>query len=515
MGNGRKTSCVLCHRSEETKITGALSTKEQVTAHQNCLLYSSGIFCTDSPLLDDLFGFSVYDVLDEVKRGSRLVCHHCKKKGATAGCELKRCKKSFHYPCAVQEGAEIFEDHENGKFGLYCLNHCEPKNGDSANELQKPRPAKTPSKAGPSKETYCLSCEEAEGNIGLESLSNCIIMSYCDKRAPSSHKRRSNGDSSAAGPSSHSSDSSSATRCSFKRQLSLGDPEEKVSPSKRKWKRITSDSSISDNELIPPLESDIDESANSVPEHQPTGPQLISTDSERPTGSPAGNQVADEVRHENNDEDETFIVSDAESESLLPPVKDYVISGASAALSQLVSVKVQTVKRECEESFPAESPVRSPEQAVARQSSPVPPPSPGRSKPRRVAGSPPCSSSVISPAAPEPVCVTLLSSPSPPPAPPSHSQPGIDSASFWRSCNAAGCTQAIFTDFINGMNDICSRIQAGQASQEDYSCALSVMVASGRLVEFVAKQQEEIQRKQTELQKAAAAMKEVVSALKK
>jgi len=114
------------------------------------------------------------------------------------------------------------------------------------------------------------------------------------------------------------------------------------------------------------------------------------------------------------------------------------------------------------ESFPAESPVRSPEQAVARQSSPVPPPSPDRSKPRHASGSPPCSGSVISPA--EPVCVTLLSSPAP--APPSYSQPSIDSGSFWRSCNAAGCTQAIFTDFINGMNDICSRIQAGQASQE-------------------------------------------------
>ncbi|KAM4559443.1 uncharacterized protein phf11 [Odontesthes bonariensis] len=480
MGNGRKTTCVLCRRSEETKITGALATKEQVTAHQNCLLYSSGIFCTDSPLLHDLFGFSVDDVLDEVKRGSKLACYYCKKKGATAGCENGRCKKSFHYPCAVQEGAGIFEDHENGKFGLFCLKHREQINGDSANELQKPRPARAPSEAGPTK-VYCLACEKTEGNISLASLTNSIVMSYCDKHATSSHKRRSNGGSSAAGPSSHSSDSSAATHCSSKRRLSLGDPEEKESPSKRKskgWKRIASDdSSNSDNELIPPLESDLDDSANSVP---PTVPQLISTHSEKPTGSPAGNQVADEVGEENNAE-ETFISSDTESESLLPPVKDYVISGASAALPRLVSVGMQTVKKE----------------PSTQESSPVPPPSPGRCQPHHVAGSPPCSSSVI------------------PPAPPSHSQPGIDSASFWRSCNEAGCTQAIFTDFMNGMNDICSRIQAGQASQEDYSCALSVMAASGRLVEFVAKQQEELQRKQTELQKAAAAMKEVVSALKK
>lgn len=36
-------------------------------------LFSSGIYCQDSPRFDDLFGFSVKDVLDEVKRGSKLV----------------------------------------------------------------------------------------------------------------------------------------------------------------------------------------------------------------------------------------------------------------------------------------------------------------------------------------------------------------------------------------------------------------------------------------------------------
>ena len=34
----KKVSCVLCNRSEETKITGPLSTQDEVTAHQNCLV---------------------------------------------------------------------------------------------------------------------------------------------------------------------------------------------------------------------------------------------------------------------------------------------------------------------------------------------------------------------------------------------------------------------------------------------------------------------------------------------
>lgn len=36
-------------------------------------LFSSGIFCRSSPQFDDLFGFSVTDVMNEVKRGSKLV----------------------------------------------------------------------------------------------------------------------------------------------------------------------------------------------------------------------------------------------------------------------------------------------------------------------------------------------------------------------------------------------------------------------------------------------------------
>lgn len=52
------------------------------------------------------------------------------------------------------------------------------------------------------------------------------------------------------------------------------------------------------------------------------------------------------------------------------------------------------------------------------------------------------------------------------PAPTSDPEPRIDSSLFWRNCNVAGCTQAIFADFINGMNDIFSRVQAEEASQE-------------------------------------------------
>ncbi|MEQ2230269.1 hypothetical protein ILYODFUR_027488 [Ilyodon furcidens] len=55
---------------------------------------------------------------------------------------------------------------------------------------------------------------------------------------------------------------------------------------------------------------------------------------------------------------------------------------------------------------------------------------------------------------------------SPTQTPPSGPKPDIDSATFWRNCNIAGCTQAIFAEFIIEINNISSRIQCDQASQE-------------------------------------------------
>ncbi|CAK6959194.1 uncharacterized protein phf11 isoform X3 [Scomber scombrus] len=407
MGNDRKVICILCERSEETKISGALSTKDYITAHQNCLLFSSGIYCQNSPQFDDLFGFSVDDVMDEVKRGSKLVCYQCKKKGATAGCEVKRCKKSFHYPCAVQEGAHIIEDANEGKYGLNC-----------------------------------------------------------NKHAPPSHKKNGYDDSVAAGPSACSSDSSSASSpVSSKRKLNINDKEEER-PSKRKpegWKRRLSDNSSdsvenepnTDMAMFAPLESDLDENANSVPENQSIRKVA---ESENPTASGSGNQLMDESRNGHKDEDETFIHSDTESESLLPPVENGV------KLHSTTSTPLSTASP----AHPSVTPVNVGE-AIKRTDE----------------------------------------------AAPSDPEPSMDSISFWRSCNTAGCTEAIFTDFIDGMKDISSRIQSGRASQEEYDLALNVMAASGKLEKLVAKQQKGLQKKQMELQKAAAAMEKVVSAVRR
>ncbi|XP_022596739.1 PHD finger protein 11 isoform X3 [Seriola dumerili] len=483
MSPGRKVFCVLCNRSEETKVTGALSTKDEVTAHQNCLLFSSGIFCRNSPEFDDLFGFSVEDVMTEVKRGSKLYCNRCKQKGATAGCEVGRCKKSFHYPCAVQERAEITEDPDNGKYGLFCFKHHSqsskyngPVNGHGT--------SKNPSEAGTSQKPDLFAAV-------------------------------------------------TQTRICTPRRLNFNDRQEE---SRSKYKpaaktRRISDSSHSDDnepntemEIFAPLESDIDETTNSVPQNYLlTRPQFIRKDTECQTECTSGNQLNVKNEFENKDEGETTIDSDAESESLLP-VEICTEATTSSTLSpQTVSTaypKVILVKAAEEKKREDEG--CSPDQHIAGPSAPQqsstgapPSPSPGHSKPDSVTGSPQCSSSAISPPPPESMCVSLISSSPCPKGCCFDPELIIDSPSFWKSCNVAGCTQAIFTDFINEMNDIASRIQSDQASQKDYDLALTVMAASGKLAELVAKQQKELQQKQMELTKAAAAMKEVVSALRR
>ncbi|XP_071377190.1 uncharacterized protein phf11 isoform X2 [Centroberyx affinis] len=436
MSPSRKVLCILCQRSEETKITGPLSTKDSVTAHQNCLLYSSGIYCQNSPEFDDLFGFSVEDVKSEVKRGKKLTCDKCKKKGATAGCEIGRCKKSYHYPCAVQVGAVNIEDEDNGKYGLYCYRHSQQReegNGtinSPASSFREPETSNLNHEAASSK-VYCLACDKTEENISLESLSNVSVMLYCEKHRPSSHQRRLSNHDAVAGPSSYSSDSNSS-----KRQLSSNGKQEGT-PSKRNcegWTKRISDDSHSDEDktnedlaMFAPLESDLDESANSNPDHQ-TMPQFNSNDTETPTASISGNQLVGQSRGGNKDEDETLIHSDAESESLLLPV--------------MICMESETSQTTVSES-------------------------------------------------------------------------SIDSASFWKGCNQAGCTQGIFSDFISEMNNISNRIQSDQASQEDYNVALRVMVASGKLAERMTKQQEELKKKQTELQKAAAAMDKLMATLRR
>ncbi|KAI4805553.1 hypothetical protein KUCAC02_010158 [Chaenocephalus aceratus] len=473
--------CVLCQRSEQTKFTGALSTKEDVTAHQNCLLFSSALFCRNTPQFDDLFGFSVDDVLSEVKRGRQLT------RGATVGCEVGRCKKSYHYPCAVEERAKIVEDVTKEEYVLYCYKHypkTEEKNPSENERLSlssKSRAYRNPEEAGISK-VYCLTCEKSEGNISLESLSYSVVMSYCDKHAPGSQEKNASGDS----PDQ-------------RRQLSFRD-KQNGTPSKRRskvsWALLRDDSSNSgDNEpdsITAPLDTDIDDSEYLVCE-----PLEAESESRLPPiAQPLPASQAD------------FSTQTSPVSPVFPPSEVWCKTETQTQADDGGSLHMNKELELCCCVMCAVSPEGNPVDSSSDPHTAGPSPSALTD-----AGSSACvtlSTSCSPPVAPPP-----LDAPPPHVAPPPERSPSAASSRFWRSCNAAGCTQNIFRGFYKEMSDVSDRIQAEQASQEDYDLALTVMRASGKLLELVVNQQEELQGKQRELQEAAAAMEEAVSALRR
>lgn len=63
------------------------------------------------------------------------VCYHCKKKGASIGCWIRNCRRSFHFPCAIEIGCsyEFIDDYRcycDVHFGTHGLNTCETHEPD-------------------------------------------------------------------------------------------------------------------------------------------------------------------------------------------------------------------------------------------------------------------------------------------------------------------------------------------------------------------------------------------------
>ncbi|XP_067849544.1 uncharacterized protein phf11 [Heptranchias perlo] len=115
--------CGLCLRSGQSSQTGKLFTDSRIAVHQNCLLYSSNLVTQNSPDFDDFGGFCITEIEKEIKRGKKLYCSLCRKKGATVGCEVKSCRKCYHYPCAIDDMAHMIESEDLEIYRILCKNH--------------------------------------------------------------------------------------------------------------------------------------------------------------------------------------------------------------------------------------------------------------------------------------------------------------------------------------------------------------------------------------------------------
>ncbi|KFQ77206.1 PHD finger protein 11, partial [Phaethon lepturus] len=123
-----RRTCAFCSEGEAGSVM-YIAKERNIAAHQDCLLFSSGFVESEEYNPDNLdIRFDVASVLKELKRGKRLVCNFCRKKGATVGCEERACRRSYHYFCALCDDAAIETDEVNGVYRYltkYFLTHCQ------------------------------------------------------------------------------------------------------------------------------------------------------------------------------------------------------------------------------------------------------------------------------------------------------------------------------------------------------------------------------------------------------
>ncbi|XP_036599803.1 histone-lysine N-methyltransferase SETDB2 [Trichosurus vulpecula] len=119
-----KITCDLCPQDDERGVL-YVSQDLELVAHQNCLLYSSGLVESegDHACLNDDRHFDVEPVKEEINRGKRLKCSYCLKKGATVGCDVKKCSKNYHFFCARQDQATMQADEHGGTYKVFCQKH--------------------------------------------------------------------------------------------------------------------------------------------------------------------------------------------------------------------------------------------------------------------------------------------------------------------------------------------------------------------------------------------------------
>lgn len=136
----RKSVCKLCCSSRKGILSvDVLLTTNGLTAHYFCLLFSSGLGQAGAEG-EGLRGFLPGDIIREAKRGARLKCVFCRKKGATVGCAEPKCKKSYHLSCGNTHKA-LFQFYD--QFKSYCREH---------------RPAQRMQRKGGKGEAVCVVC---------------------------------------------------------------------------------------------------------------------------------------------------------------------------------------------------------------------------------------------------------------------------------------------------------------------------------------------------------------------
>ncbi|XP_069463025.1 PHD finger protein 7-like [Ambystoma mexicanum] len=115
-------ACCFCCRTEdniEKYGERLIDGKGNLSAHYYCLILSSGLW-QEGKEDEGFYGFLLEDIKKEVERASTIKCCICKKLGASINCDIKKCTKSFHYPCGEEKQC-LFQFFD--RFRSYCWEH--------------------------------------------------------------------------------------------------------------------------------------------------------------------------------------------------------------------------------------------------------------------------------------------------------------------------------------------------------------------------------------------------------
>ncbi|XP_041263319.1 PHD finger protein 11 isoform X1 [Onychostruthus taczanowskii] len=156
-----RTTCAFCSEGEAGSVM-YIATERNIAAHQDCLLFSSGFVESEDHNPENLeIRFDVSSVIKELRRGKRLVCNFCRKKGATVGCEERACRRSYHFFCALCDDAAVETDEVNGVYRVFCPKH-DP--GNRTNHYGAPKKKRRRTLASPTITEEMSTEETAEEN---------------------------------------------------------------------------------------------------------------------------------------------------------------------------------------------------------------------------------------------------------------------------------------------------------------------------------------------------------------
>ncbi|XP_038949813.1 histone-lysine N-methyltransferase SETDB2 isoform X8 [Rattus norvegicus] len=168
-----KRTCVLCPEGHDWSVI-YFSPSANIAAHENCLLYSSGLVeCEAHDPFNIAKNFDVSSVLEKIWNGSTSKCSFCNNEGAIMGCDETSCAKNYHLLCAKEDRA-ILQVGVKRTYKIFCPEHPpqQEETTERANGLsiKKRRGRKKRRSLGPPAQPKTMKCRRSRRHVTGEAL---------------------------------------------------------------------------------------------------------------------------------------------------------------------------------------------------------------------------------------------------------------------------------------------------------------------------------------------------------